>query len=142
MSKTISNLLRHPPVCAYSGDKQAFHRAARAYLRELAKLAGLPKGSYQIHSCMGGPAVPGEETLHGEFAYVEIGGSFNGEQPVLYRSCQGRKDYTGGTNRWWPWYRLTDIRDFADNVRRLGDNAQPGQVTHVAVRITTKTEDT
>ena len=95
--------------------KQAFHREAKAYLRRLADLAGLPKGGYDIRSCMGGPAISGEAILQGEDVYVTIG-----DGGTMFRSCKGRKDCLGGANQWWPRERLDDIEAFAAAVRRLG----------------------
>lgn len=80
-------------------DKDAFHRAGKKALKALAVKLELPAGSYDIRSNKAGIAVSGEVTLHSEKLYIEIGQSFgsNGLK-VLFRTCKGRRDFTGGQN--------------------------------------------
>lgn len=80
------------------GGKAAFKKEATRLLRRLAKDLELPKGSYSVRFNKAGPAVSGDAVLHGEDIYVCLGGTFN---VGMLRSCKGRKDYTGGVNRWW-----------------------------------------
>ena len=50
----------------------------------------------------GGIAVSGDATLHGDDVYV----SFNADAMcrwILYRKCNGKKDYTGGPNHSYPF---------------------------------------
>lgn len=80
-------------------NKGKFHRAAMKTLRDLASKMGLSKDQYDVRSNKGGHAVSGEITLHTDSVYVQICGSFSGNgMQVLYRTCKGRKDYSGGTN--------------------------------------------
>jgi hypothetical protein len=89
--------------------KERFHKLGRRVLKQLAERLGLQAGSYDIRSCLGGPAVGGEVTLHGEGIYIQICDSpvpaisLTGVPQhcrVMYRSCEGRTDYCGGSNRW------------------------------------------
>ena len=111
-------LMAAPPVAALvtadETDKLAFHRAARAYLKALAKELGLPATSYSIRSNLAGPAVTGEVVLHGEWLYVRIGDAAANGLGVLFRRCQGRQDYTGGINQ---WRRLADLADLPSTAR-------------------------
>lgn len=87
--------------CAYNGNhKLSWHLEAQDRLRRLAKELGLSDRTYDIRSNMGGVAVSGEVTLHGEEIYVQVSQSSGGpSMGVLIRSCEGRKDYTGGRNQ-------------------------------------------
>lgn len=76
-------------------DKYQFKRFATGTLRAIAIGLGLPKESYDVRFNAGGPAVSGEATLHHDSFYVQIS-----QTGVMFRTCKGRKDYTGGPNRW------------------------------------------
>jgi hypothetical protein len=106
---------------AYNAQRKAsFHFTARARLRKLATELGLPKGSFEIRSCKGGIAVSGEAILHHEKIYVQVSQSVIGRgMGILIRTCNGRKDYTGGRNHWLPLDRLDDIHALARYVRTV-----------------------
>lgn len=96
-------------------NKAMLHRESKKQLRKLAKLMGLPKGTFSVRSNEGGPAVLGEAILHTEFVYVMITeGTLT--MPVMYRTCDGLKDYTGGRNQWCSVNMLDDVnlQNFAD----------------------------
>jgi hypothetical protein len=104
-----------PGSCSYHDiNKRLFLRVAKQILQELANRMGWEKGTYDLRTNPAGIAVSGEVTLHGEGLYVDFGQSSIGPM-FMYRSCKGRKDYTGGVNRWLNW---EDLRDM-DNVARL-----------------------
>ena len=92
------------PISAYTAEgyakKKSMHSMGRAFLQRLAADLGLAKGTYDIRSNKAGIAVSGEVTLHGEQVYVQLSESYfsRGGVSVLYRSCNGRKDYSGGRN--------------------------------------------
>ena len=93
-------------INAYSDEgalrKAAFHKEAKQFLKSLAKALALRTGSFDIRSNLGGIAVSGEITLHHERLYVQL--SESALQPgvsILYRACQGRKDYSGGQNHFY-----------------------------------------
>lgn len=79
--------------------KKQFHTAARRCLNKLAKELSLEKGEFDLRSNQGGIAVSGEVTLHTDWCYVQVSQpfGFRGTE-VMYRLCEGRKDYCGKTN--------------------------------------------
>jgi hypothetical protein len=82
-----------------SHAKRQFHDHARRQLRKLATALGLPVGSYDLRSNPAGIAVSGEVTLHAEHLYVQASQpAFGGDTGILFRTCEGRKDYLGGPN--------------------------------------------
>ena len=100
--------------------KTAFHSMARARLRLLASALGMDSASYEIRSNKGGAAVSGEITLHHEKVYIQASQSCMGpESGIMYRTCDGRRDYTGGYNNFMPLGMLDDIDAMAKKVRRL-----------------------
>ncbi len=81
--------------------KDQMLRNARMFLARIAEeVLGLAKGQYDLRVNQAGPAVSGEATLHTDRLYVQISQWSVGNRTVLYRTCNGRADYTGGTNRW------------------------------------------
>lgn len=116
------DLWEHPPIDAFSSErgKREFHRAAKRYLRELADLLDLPGGTYMIRSNPAGPAIAGEVTLHGGWIYAVIGDmATDPGLGILYRLCNGPKDYVGGRNNWWRWQDIGRLQDFAAAIRRI-----------------------
>jgi len=98
----ISEHWQHP-MTGYTDETHAqkvnAHRLAREVLKKLARdYLMLPVQEYSIRSNMGGPAVSGE---------------------VLYRRCNGMKDYSGGRNHFAPIERLDDPRAFAMHLRGM-----------------------
>lgn len=124
MTKKLTALMRQDLSYCDPAEKRAFHAAGRATLRALAKAMGLNKGEYDIRSNMGGIAVSGEITLHTESVYVQIGQFFSGRE-VMYRTCQGRKDYTGGENRYARVWELENPDGFVYNHLRPLLRGQP-----------------
>ena len=95
-------------------DKQAYLKLGTKLLRALAKEMALPKGTYDVRTCKGGPAVPGECILHTDNLYLQINNSYEPPGPaIMFRTCKGRKDYSGGRNNWAPVSKLDDIPAFA-----------------------------
>jgi len=99
-----------------AGDKQLFHSRARHLLRYYVENVLNRSGDFfDICSCYGGPAVPGEAILRTDNLYVQIIGGLTqygecaGPIRVLYRSCKGREDYTGGRNHWCGVMQVADI---------------------------------
>jgi hypothetical protein len=104
--------------------KEAFHREARKVLKELAKALCLAKGTFELRSNKGGIAVSGEVTLHTDTLYVQVSQSCLGpsrdDSSVLYRSCKGRRDYTGGRNHFASAEALCDSENFVQCLERAG----------------------
>jgi hypothetical protein len=93
----------------HSYRKLEFHRLGKQVLRAVAKEMGLQSGSYDIRSNLGGVAVSGEVTLHGESIYIVFSQGGMGTQDFMYRKCNGRKDYTGMANHWMDYDHLADL---------------------------------
>jgi hypothetical protein len=87
-------------LVAYDGEaKRAFHNNARRQLKQLADALGLPHGSFDLRSNQGGIAVSGEITLHTDHLYVQASQPCTrADTGILFRICEGRKDYVGGPN--------------------------------------------
>jgi len=104
---------------AYTVDaKRLFHLRGTKLLKQIAIDLGLPEGSYEVRSNKGGIAVSGEVTLHGDTLYVQLSQSVLGigRQDVLFRTCKGRRDYTGGRNN---FMAFTDLRQYNGALARL-----------------------
>lgn len=98
--------------------KETFHEEGRKVLKRIAQRMGLPKGSYDIRSNMGGIAVSGEVTLHGEHIYIQLDkGSISDR--LLYRRCNGRKDYCGHANHWMRWDELANVTEAVKEFKRV-----------------------
>jgi hypothetical protein len=113
--------------CAYDGaQKHTFHATGRARLTALAKAFDFEPGSFDLRSNLGGIAVSGEVTLHHDRLYVQICQPATGmDTGILIRTCEGRKDYTGGRNHFAPLSQLDDIPALASRCRHvLGEGAR------------------
>lgn len=128
MTNVHRALLTNADVNCYSDAgamlKKAFHREGRKFLRQVATDLGLEPDSYDLRSNPGGMAVSGEVTLHAEGIYIQLYQSAVGPRgvSVLYRSCRGRKDYSGGQNNITGMaYLATDngYASFLQNCERL-----------------------
>lgn len=112
--------------CSYDPThKGSWHHEARTRMRRLAKELGLERGTYDIRSNMAGPAVSGEVTLHGEDIYVQVSQGCGGpSMGILIRTCEGRKDYTGGRNNFANIRDLEDIPLLAERCRFIMGRAE------------------
>jgi len=97
--------------CSYNEEaKRAFHRQAANILRQLAVYLGYKDGDFDLRHNQGGIAVSGEITLHSDALYVQFSQSCLGpDMGFMWRTCRGRKDYTGGPNQWMKWESLEDL---------------------------------
>jgi hypothetical protein len=118
MPKASQNFDFRRPVAYDAEAKQLFHRRARSQLRRLAGALGLERGTYNLRSNRAGIAVSGEITLHGECLYVQASQPCMGnDSGVLFRTCQGRKDYTGGPNNFGSLDLLNSPDELARRIR-------------------------
>jgi hypothetical protein len=117
MAKTSSDFDFRKPV-AYDGEaKRAFHNHARRRLKRLADVLGLAPGSFDLRSNLGGIAVSGEATLHADHLYVQASQPATGhDMGILFRTCQGRKDYHGGPNHFASLDLLNRPQDLARRI--------------------------
>jgi hypothetical protein len=118
MPKRSSNFDFRKPV-AYDGEaKRAFHNHARRRLKQLADALGLSPGSFDLRSNPGGIAVSGEATLHADHLYVQACQPATGhDSGILFRTCQGRKDYHGGLNNFASLDLLNRPEDLARRIK-------------------------
>jgi hypothetical protein len=81
-------------------QKNAFHRAATKQLKKLASELDFTAGTFEVRSNKAGPASSGEVTLHHEDLYVQVSQSMTGGpgKSIMIRTCEGRKDFSGGRN--------------------------------------------
>jgi hypothetical protein len=98
-------------------SKRAFHNHARRRLKQLADALGLVPGSFDLRSNPGGIAVSGEATLHADHLYVQACQPATGHDTgILFRTCQGRKDYHGGPNNFASLDLLNRPQDLARRI--------------------------
>ena len=123
---TIAALRRNPLLLilarrgvSYDEDaKRTYHAEGRRVLKRLAQALSLPDEAFSISSCLGGPAVSGEISLHTDDLYVMIGIDWPEERRhVLFRRVAGRTDYTGGPNHWASITELLSPDRFAVRLR-------------------------
>lgn len=112
--------------------KCAFHRDGRRFLKALAAELNLARGSFEVRSNEGGIAVSGEVTLHSDTLYVQLYEScLRPGVDVLYRRCNGRRDYCGAANHFVALRELAAgdwrLKAFVSELCDLGalDHAQP-----------------
>ena len=97
--------------------KRQFHSQAEKVLRALAVKLGYQAGDFDLRHNQGGIAGSGEITLHSDTLYFQFSQSCLGpDYGFMWRTCTGRKDYTGGPNRWMKWERLTDLDTVAQTM--------------------------
>ena len=104
--KELQTLVSLTGQCSYNEpNKRVFHKLSMRLLRELRKVLGVDA---ELRYNPAGIACSGDAVLHSDSVYV----SFNADAicglGILYRTCKGRKDYTGGQNNFFPISRLTD----------------------------------
>ena len=117
MPKTPSNFDFRKPVSYDNAAKRVFHSHARRQLKGLAAALGLPPQSYDLRSNAGGIAVSGEATLHADHLYVQASQPPTGQDTgILFRTCQGRKDYHGGPNNFASLDLLNRPKDLARRI--------------------------
>jgi hypothetical protein len=106
-------------VAYYPEAKHLFHQNARRQLQKLATALGLEPGDYDLRSNKAGIAVSGEATLHADRLYVQASQSATGSNTgILFRNCEGRRDYIGGPNHFTSLDLLHDHAALATLIRR------------------------
>jgi hypothetical protein len=125
MDKTFNKILKEfvelgSSSLSYEPELKArFHHLGKLVAARVATELGLPKGSYDIRSNPAGMAVSGEITLHGERIYIQFSqSSLNSDLDILYRSCDGRKDYTGGSNNFLTYSELANFDEAIEALAR------------------------
>ncbi len=108
--------------CAYNeAQKRSFHGTAQSRLRILAIIEmQWEPSTFEVRSNKGGIAVSGEIILHHENVYVQVSqpyGGLHADTGILIRTCNGRRDYTGGPNNFVSLVLLDDLPMLAAKVR-------------------------
>jgi hypothetical protein len=103
--------------------KARFHDRSNGILYALAQSLGYKPDEFEVRHNLGGIAVSGEITLHSDSLYVQFSQTCLGrDMGFMWRTCRGRKDYTGGPNQWAKWDELHDLdklaRKMLDQVER------------------------
>ena len=120
MSQTLAARFDFQKSVAYDAEaKRRFHREARRQLLDLAAALGLEPGAYDLRANAGGIAVSGEATLHADRLYVQVSQpATRADTGILFRSCEGRRDYTGGCNNFASLDLLHRPQELAALIRR------------------------
>lgn len=84
-------------------NKEEYRKLGRRILKSIAEQMGLAKGEFDIRWNPGGIAVSGDHTLHTDKVYLHLSGELSW---FYWRTCKGRKDYTGGHNQNVSWTAL------------------------------------
>lgn len=93
-------------ACYNEELKEEYRKLGKKILKALADLIGLQKGEFDIRWNPGGIACSGDHTLHTDRIYVALHDNI-GSGWFYWRTCKGRKDYTGGQNQIVGWTKLT-----------------------------------
>jgi hypothetical protein len=100
--------------------KELFHRLARRQLKLLAKALKLSTEQYDLRSNRAGIAVSGEITLHADHLYVQVSQPFGGfDSGILFRTCNGRRDYVGDRNNCVSLDLLHRPEELARQIRKV-----------------------
>lgn len=111
--------------------KKEFRRLSVKFLKEVRTALGIDA---DIRFKPGEPAVPGDAILHGDDIYIEVGGNGISDW-ILYRTCEGRQDYTGRHDNEFSFDRLREegvpglVR--AIGFLRIEDRLQYGKLVSV-----------
>lgn len=124
-ANTLESLVTLGPIQGYTetehARKEKFHSLARRKLRRLANALGLSAKDYDLRSNKAGPAVSGEITLHTDTFYCQVSDGCMGRgREILFRKCDGRRDYSGGQNHFADIAELDDPEEFAMRIRAYG----------------------
>jgi len=121
LAKTVKDALKAAPDFI---TKETFHKEGAKVLRQLAKELGCTE--FKVRSNKGGDGIIGEVVLHTPKLYIQLGPEY--PQAVMYRTCKGMKDYTGGVNNWCDIDALEDLERF----RRLMPSENQTQKAEVS----------
>ena len=131
MQKHIHNILHIVNTCGNidgsteerQAMKDAFHENGKALLKAIAQELGLKPSHYDLRSNKGGIAVCGEITMHTDSLYVQISQIGSAGLDILYRSCNGRKDYGGShsRNNWFAFHDLDNMPRVLEAFKRVQD---------------------
>lgn len=98
--------------------KKDFHRVAAKYLKRLQRYLSDMYGEGGVRHNKGGIAVSGEVTLHVEKLYVQVSQSALRNGDIMFRECDGLKDYSGGRNNFASMSMLLETEELARLIQR------------------------
>ena len=106
-----------------SALKTIFHSESMKLLKCVAYQLGLKPNQYKVSSNLSGVAGCGEITLHTDSLYVQISQRSAQGLDILYRSCNGRKDYGGShsRNNWFAFHDLDNMPRVIKAFKRVQD---------------------
>jgi hypothetical protein len=112
--------------CGLGLKKDEYRKLGRRILKSLADILGLQKGEYDIRWNPGGIACSGDHTLHTDWFYLGLSDNL-GVGWFFYRTCKGRKDYTGGCNCivQWQHFLTYGLEYLANAIKRDCQRPQP-----------------
>ncbi len=104
-------------------DKDLFHQKACYFLKQL--IGDLNMSVFEVRSNKAGPGVRGDITLHTPSFHVTFVASRYGltNEVVMFRSCKGMRDFSGGTNQ-WTTIKKAGGADFQARLKALWSAAQ------------------
>jgi hypothetical protein len=101
------------PCTKSHADKELFHLVTKRQLKSLARAMGLPAGSFDIRSNMGGGAVSGEISLqHDDFRIEASSPGAKQETGLRIHTCANRQNEArfNGNNHFAPLMWLEDAK--------------------------------
>jgi len=100
--------------------KLEYRNLGRKLLKKIVELMGLQKGEYDISWNPGGIACSGDHMLHTDKVYLALHDNL-GSGWFYWRSCVGRRDFSGGTNQIYNWNTLTiyGLELLADTLKKV-----------------------
>jgi len=97
--------------------KDRWHRLARRVIRVLAEHIGLDRSEYDMWTNKGEEVGPGVTVMHTQTFCVKFEiSSFSRDIGFMFKRCNGRKDFVGGTTHYMKWEKLLSLRDVADRL--------------------------
>ena len=94
-----------------------FKKSGMHLMKKLAVLIGGNEKDVRYNA--GGSGVSGEVILHTECVYVSMNLDSSSRLGFLVRTCNGKKDYSGGRNNWFQFDTLNDIPKLAEMINRM-----------------------
>lgn len=101
--------------------KVAFHKLAKRVCKQIVADIGLPADSVNIRTNLAGDGVGGDTTLHTDHFYLNFSAEKMAPLEILYRSCKGPKDFSGGCNNWLTYREMeADYELFLTKIMMVG----------------------
>jgi hypothetical protein len=128
--KQLATFVRLTKEARYHDENKAkFEKLGRKILKALAVELGLFKGEFDIRFNAGGIACSGDHTLHAEHVYIALHDNI-GSGWFYFRSCKGRRDYSGGPNRivYWNDFEAMGLKGLASKINNEVPRPSPNAI--------------